>query len=239
MLEPDFADDYGRWKADPSPDNSAAMLRRLTPTIEGAIRTHVGEPDPLLTSRARRMALQGLRTYDPSRGRLQTHLYGQLQGMKRVARRQSQAIGVPERVAIDRHNLEEATRQLGDELGREPSDDEILDRTGLSSRRLATVRRYRPAVAEGSLEDRATGADFAGGVRAPGGEESLWPRVVYEGLDAHHRKVMAMALGWHGRSPMSNREIARQLGRSEGAISQAKLRIQRQLDEEQDLSPFG
>lgn len=239
MLEPDFAEDYNTWKADPSPANNARMLKKLQPTIEGAIRTHVGEPDPLLTSRARRMALAGLKTYDPNRGRLQTHLYNQLQGMKRVARKQSQILNVPERIAIDRYNLEQTTRQLGDELGREPSDDEVMDRAGMSARRLAAVRRYRPGIAAGALEDPETGEEFTGEVRGPVGAPSdLWPRVVYDGLDPYHRKVMEMTLGWHGRRPMANHEIAAKLKRSPGAISQAKARIQKQLDEEQDLSEF-
>jgi AraC-like DNA-binding protein len=240
MLEPEYEEDYNRWKADPSPANNAMILKKLHPTIEGAIRTHVGKPDPLLTSRARRMALSGLKTYDPSRGRLQTHLYNQLQGMKRVARQQGQILSVPERVSIDRYHLEQTTRQMADELGREPSDDEVMDRMGMSPRRLKTLRRYRPGVAAGALEDPETGDEFTGEVSGPTSvpEGDLWPKVVYQGFDPYHRQVMAMTLGWYGHDPLPNHEIARRLKRSPGAISQAKARIQKQLDEEHDLTAF-
>lgn len=235
-LEPDFASDYAAWKADPGPATNAAMLKRLEPTIQGAIRTHVGAPNPLLVSRARVLALGGLRSYDPTRGRLQNHMYNHLQGLKRVARHQSQVIAVPERLAQDRYQLDDATRQLGSELGREPTDAEVLDRTGFAPRRLAALRRFRHAVAEGSLDDPETGAAFQGSVR-PGGP-SPWAAVVYNDLDPYHQKVMEYALGLNGRRPLANGAIAAKLQRSPGAISQAKLRIQRMLDEETALSPF-
>lgn len=238
LLEPDLAPHYHAWKADPSPDRAATLLDALEPTIRGAIKTHVGDPNPLLVSRARRMTLEGLRSYDPARGRLQNHLYNHLQGLKRVARKQSQIVAVPERIALERYHLEDATRQMQDELGREPTDDELGDRTGLSPRRMATLRRYNPAVAEGSLEDRETGGGFLGGVRKPGGE-SRWGEIVYHELDPYHKAVMEHTLGMNGRPALPNHEIARKLNRSPGAISQAKLRIQRMLDEEHELSPFG
>lgn len=236
LLEPDFAPDYDTWKKDPTPDNNALMLKRLEPTIQGAIRTHVGASNPLLVSRARNMALSGLQSYDRSRGRLQNHLYNQLQGLKRVARQQSSVVAVPDRIAIDRYQVEDAARQLSNELGREPTDDELQDRTGLSTARLQKLNRYHPAIAEGAMSDRETGAAFEGGVqrRAP----SLWGAMIYNDLDPYHKKVMEYALGWNGRRPIANQEIAAKLGRSPGAISQAKLRIQQMLDEEQELSPF-
>jgi hypothetical protein len=235
LIEPDFAEPYAAWKAQPGPAANAAILKTLHPTIEGAIRTHVGAPNPLLYSRARRMALEGLRGYDPSRGRLQTHLYNHLLGLKRVNRQQTQILGVPERVALDHYHLGAAERELAHELGREPTDGELSDRTGFSAARLTRVRSYRPGVAEGTLEE--AGQPF-GGAAAPSGQD-MWFRLVYDDLpDAYHRKVMELGLGLNGHRVHQNQEIARRLGRSPGAISQAKARIQAMLDQEPELSPF-
>ena len=239
LLEEEFIEPYNAWKATPGPDANAAILKTLDPVIQGAIKTHVGEPNPLLVSRARMMALEGLRGYDPKRGRLQTHLYNHLQGLKRVNRQQTTVLKVPERVALDKYRLDQYTRELSDELGREPTDRELMDRTGFSAKRIAHIRKYRPSVAEGTLEDAETGQFFAGAVQDPNADaRNTWQQIVYDDLDPYHQKVMEYAFGLNGRRAMQNQEIARKLGKSPGAISQAKLRIQKMLDEEQDLNPF-
>lgn len=236
MLEDDLRSPYQAWKAMPTPDTNAAMLTALKPTIEGAIRTHVGEPNPLLTSRARVMTLQGLRSYDPKRGRLQTHLYNHLLGLKRANRQQTQILKVPERVVFDRSQLTAAEDELRNVLGREPTDEEVANNTGFSAKRMARVRSYRPGFAEGHLESFGDGQVF-GDVRSPVvAQHSAWREIVYDELDAYHKKIMELAFR---ARPLANHEIARRMNRSPGAISQAKARIQAMLDEEHDLSPFG
>lgn len=239
FIEPDFAEPFATWKANPTPDGNAAFLQTLQPTIDKAISAHVGQGSPLLTSRARRMALDAVRSYDPTRGtRLGTHLFNQLQGLKRVARQQSTILGVPERVSLDRYHLEEAHKSLAAELGRDPTDGELADHTGFSLRRMAHVRSYQPAVSQGMMESLGEGA-FTGGVQ-PGrdGSQEMWLRMVYEDLDPFDQKVMEHALGMHGNPVLPNHKIASKLNRSPGYISQRKRYIQQRLDEEPELSPF-
>lgn len=232
LLEPDMRKPYDTWKSTPGPASNAAMLKHLEPTIQGAIRTHVGEPNPLLVSRARRMALEGLNSYDPMRGRLQTHLYNHLQGLKRVNRQQTQILKVPERIQLDHYQLGKMEEELTNELGREPTDGELTDRTGFSMKRLAALRRYSPAVAEGAMSDPETGAAFEGEAYDPRGEhDRAVLQAVYDELDPHHQKVMELALGLNGRRALPNDMIAAKMNRSPGAISQAKKRIQDIIDE--------
>lgn len=239
-LEDDLRPDYDAWKAKPGPSTNAAMLKVLSPTIEGAIRTHVGQPNPLLTSRARVMTLAGLPGYDPQRGRLKTHIYNHLLGLKRANRQQTTILKVPERVVFDRNNLHSAEDELRALLGREATDDEISDHTGFSAGRMSRVRSYQPGYAEGLIESMGEGNVF-GGTRQGGKAPALspWAEIIYDELDMHHKKVMEYAFGLNGRRPLSNQDIARKLHRSPGAISQAKLRIQKMMDEEGELSPFG
>lgn len=239
MLEPNFQEPFKAWKASPSQDTNAAMLQALHPTIEGAIRTHVGEPNPLLISRARIMALQGLQNYDPTRGRLQTHMYNHLQGLKRANRKQTSILKVPERIALDRFHMESATKELSNELGREPTDDELTNRMGVSPKRLAHVRTYNPAAAEGTF-DESGGGQIMGDVNsAVHPQHQALMDIVYDELDPYHKKVMEHSMGLHGRRPLQNQDIARKMNRSPGAISQAKQRIQAKMDEMHELNPFG
>ena len=239
MLEDDFREPYAAWKAAPGPATNGPMLKALHPIIEGAIRTHVGEPNPLLVSRARLMALEGLKAYDPRRGRLQTHLYNHLQGLKRVNRRQTTILKVPERIALDRYNLENATNELAHRLGRDPTDDELADHMGFSVKRIAKVRSYSPAVAEGTIDEATMGGGPIGGISGPIPQQRpVHMDIVYDELDAYHKAIMEHAFGLNGRKALSNREIAKKMRRSPGAISQAKGRIQKMLDEAEELAQY-
>ncbi len=239
LLEEDFREPYGAWRKLPGPDTNAAMLKALHPTIEGAIRTHVGQPNPLLTSRARIMTLQGLPGYDPTRGRLKSYTYNHLLGLKRANQQQTQILKVPERVALDKYHLDAAVKELRATIGRDPSDAQLADYTGFNPARLARVRSYKSGLSEGYLEDASEGQVFGGSKSLAKPKKSYWADIVYDGLDPYHQRIMELAFGMHGRKPMQNQEIARRMNRSPGAISQAKARIQAQLDEEHELSPFG
>jgi len=238
MLEDDFREPYTAWKAGATPVTNAAMLKALHPTIEGAIRTHVGEPNPLIVSRARSMAMGGLGSYDPKRGRLQNHMYNHLLGLKRANRQQTTILKVPERVAMDKYHLETASKELRAVLGSEPSDEQLADHTGFSPARMAKVRSYNSGISEGYMDDTAEGQVF-GGTKAQGPQKSHWADIVYDGLDDYHKKIMEHTLGLNGRKKLPNHVLAEKMNRSPGAISQAKLRIQKMLDEEHELSPFG
>lgn len=243
MLEDDLRPTYTAWKKTPGPETNGAMLKALQPTIEGAIRTHVGEPNPLLISRARVMALQGLNSYDPKRGRLSSHMYNHLLGLKRANRQQTTILRVPERIQLDKFHLDNATKELTAQLGREPTDEQLADFTGFSPSRMSKVRSYKSGLSEGHISDlEEQGVGFAGGgVTVPNAkpQRSHWQELVYDELDDHHKKVMEYAFGLNGRRPLPNQEIAAKMNRSPGAISQAKARIQAMLDEEYELSPFG
>lgn len=238
LLEDDFREPYTAFKKTPTPDTRANLLTALHPVIEGAIRTHVGPPNPLLISRARMMTLDGLGNYDPSRGKLKTHLYNHLLGLRRVNRQQTQILKVPERIAMQRQRLDRAEQELTHTLGREPTDQEIADHTGIAVPRMSRVRSYKPGVAEGSLE-AASGGIYGGVVSPVNKHTQSWMAIIYDDLDPYHRRVMELSLGMNGRKPMANQDIARRLNRSPGAISQAKARIQALLNEEDELSPFG
>lgn len=241
-IEPEFDEPYQAWKKTPGPDTNAAMLKVLKPTIEGAIKTHVGETNPLIESRARKLVLDTLPGYAPERGRLSSYVYGQLQGLKRINRQQTSVLKTPERVAQDSYFLSQAEKELQNELGRTPTDSELADKTGLSYKRMKTVRQYHAPVSEGQIVDPETGmSGYVGNVKNPWQQQrhSAWTHMVYDDLDPYHQKIMEYTLGMNGQRKLSNAQIAAKIGRSPGAISQAKARIQALLDQGETLSPFG
>ena len=235
-LEDDYRSPYETWQADQTPLGNSNILKAVNPIIQKGISAHVGQSNPLIISRARQISLEGLRNYDRSRSRLQTHLMNRLQSLKRAQRQMGQVVSAPERIMLDRANLQQYNQELMDELGRDPTDAELTNRTGFSSRRIKKVRSWQPSMTEGKLDSIDSG--IMPGMAPDRRAQDAWIQLVYDDMPALDQQIMEYTLGLNGRKPLSNQEIAAKLNRSPGAISQRKQRIQAALNQEQDLSPF-
>lgn len=231
-LEEQFAGPYADWKKAPGPATVGPLLTAAEPLLRAGAKRYAGGDDPINFGHARRLFLQGLPRYDPQRAALSTFVYSQLQGLRRPDRRAGRGVRVSDRVAADRYAVEESRRSLADENGREPTDDEVMDHAMIGPSRYAKALSYHPAVPQGALDAAANGAGGYEGVAVLGrtptdGLQDL----VYAGLPPGDQLVMSLALGRHGRQPLSNQEIAAKLRKSPGAVSQQKARIQKLLDE--------
>lgn len=237
-LEDEYKPAYESWKNNQTPEGNLSMLQAVDPIIQKGVKMYGGD-SPLAASQGRLMALDAIRKYDPTRSRLQSHLLNQMQGLRRVTQQQSQVLKAPERVLLESQRLRESHQELSDELGREPTDAELTDKLGISMSRLAKIRKYQPGMSSGQVEEIDPMSGGAAG-RLPNQKdaENLWAEIVYQDLSPIDQKIMEFSLGMRGQSKLSNQEIARKLGRSPGAITQRKMKIQQLLDQEQDLSPF-
>ncbi len=226
---------FDAWKAAPGPQTSAALLKQVSPIIDTAMTSYgMGQgASPTLRARAKLLAHQAFGTYDPAKGTLKNHLMGQLRGLQRFAAQQNQIISVPERVAIQRQHLIEAEDLLRDRLGRDPSDAEVADQTGLSRKRLGYIRQYKPPVALGTV----TTEDEEGVYTPPVNQDpsEAWHDMVYYDLEPSNQLVMDYTLGLHGAPKLPDQEIARRLGVTMSAVSQRRAKIQKMLDEQYDL----
>ena len=241
-LEPEFAEPYQLFRADPSPKNADTMLQALKPVIDKGLRAHVGSKvSPLTRSHARRITLQALESYDPAQAKLSTHVINHLAGLKRVERKQTHILKVPERVILDQRFLHQKSAEFEDEYGREPSTQELADFTGLSPKRIDYVRKFANPLATGQLSATSQSPEsqeFNPAVQRFGPSKA-WLELVYSDLNPTDQLIMEWTFGLHNKRPRSNQEIARRLGITPGAVSQRKRKIQQLLDQEAALSPFA
>lgn len=238
-LEPDLADAYDGWKQKPGPQTMGLLLNRVQPAIEKGISANVGNKvSPVLRSSARKLAIGAIRSYDPQRAQLSTHIINHMRGLRRIGRQQQNIIRTPDRIAIEQNFLSQAQAELEDQLGRDPTTSELADHAGISMRRIAKIRRYRPAVYEGSLLAIQDGDDdpFLPSVERDTGDYVV--RAVYDDLDETNQQILEWTLGLYGKKPLSNQQIAAKLRLTPGAVSQRKAIIQRQLDEMSQLGGF-
>ncbi len=240
-LEDNYAQEFTAWQKQPTPQTTGTLLRKLQPVIDRGVRAHVGpKVSPVLRSRARRVTLDALNTYDPQQARLSTHVTNHLKGLRRISRQQQQVLRVPERVSLDQQFLVNAETELHDKLGREPTSGELADHTGVSQARIHYVRKFRPPVAEGSLlASMDSGSDE--GSFQPAVEQDSTPillEAVYGDLGGMNQKIMDWTLGLHGSEAISNQDIARRLRLTPGAVSQRKAQIQKRIYEMEEYVPL-
>ena len=239
-LEPEYEASFTAWQKNPNPQTAGAMVRQLQPAIDRGISAHVGKAaSPNIRSKAKTMALQAARTYDPNRSRLGTHMVNHLQGLKRVSRKSQQVLKVPERVSLDRAYVQNQRAEFEDEQGRDASMEELSDRTGLSLRRLQYIEQFHKPIAEGTLSSLDVGGEGTGFSPAVDDDPSdVWFDAVYGDMDPTNQKIMEWTLGMHGRPQLSNQDIAMKLRMTPGAVSQRKAIIQHHLDQEEELGLF-
>ena len=239
LLEKEFEPAFSAWKASPNPGTSTALLSAVRPVIDSAITSYGGASigSPTFKSKARLAALNAFQSYDPAKGTLRTHLLSQMQGLRRQAAQEQNIISIPEAVALNRKHMDEAENNLRDELGRDPSDAEVADRSGLSLGRIAQLRKFHLPLAEGTTQvEDAEGDIYEPASQSLKPEDRAWEHFVYADLGNVDRAVMDHLLGRNGRRKLSVSEIANRLGVTPGAVSQRAAKIQGLLDMRQSLS---
>lgn len=233
-LEPEFEPAYTAWKQKATPQTRSELLRQVDPVIQTGVKTYGGpsKGSPNLRSRARKLALTSFDTYDPARGSLKNHLLSNMRRLQRLGAQEAQVISLPERVAMDKKHLDESEDELRYRLGRDPSDMEIADLTGLSLKRIGYVRQAKPVASTSQIEaasdDNSMPASAIPGVDPMA---SAWEDFVYYDLNPLDQAVFDMTLGRHSRPQLSTTDIASRLGVTPGAISQRAAKIQQKLDE--------
>jgi RNA polymerase primary sigma factor len=227
---------YEAWLADPTPERMAATVRSLNPMLTSEIQRYSG-PKPVLHSRAKALAVGAIRSYNPSSGaKLTSWITTQLQPLNRYGRSVSGSVQVPEVALRQAAELESRRLQLVDELGDEPTNEQLADAIGLSVTRVTSLRRMvRPVMSEGALEDIAEeGSDDSGG-GAPGvmlqSDPSLRfaTETVHGELGERDRRILELKTGYGGTAMLDNKTIAKRLGVSPALISQRSLEIANQI----------
>lgn len=233
QLEPDYTDAFGAWKQTPTPQTRGALVKKMQPIIDTALRSYVGEASPTMRTQAKLMAAKALDTYDPSIGSLRTHMLSQLQSLQRMATKSQQIISMPQRAALAAYQLQDVEARLADELGRDPSDMEIADRSGISLKRIAKIRAAMMPANTGRFVDEF-GEEFAPASTIPGESRlaDAQRELLYHELSPIDQAIMDHTLGLHGRQVIGTSDLAKKLRLTPGAISQRKNKLDRMLEAE-------
>ena len=229
-------ENWKKWKQTQTPEDFDTLMDAANPLISSAITSYAPGSAPAVRSKARVLVAKAFNTYDPARKvKLNTHLYNQLQPLYREGGTYS-SVHTPERVTLDLKAMKRGFSELEDTLGREPSDREISDHTGMSSKRLKKLRSYdKPQMMESFFEP-AEGSDQDSNLPATEKMANLWEDYAYHSMSSPDQAIYDMKMGRNGRKAMSVTAIAKSMKISSGAVSQRLGRISKILQEAQQMS---
>jgi len=226
---------HSNWVKTQDPQYMNQMLDILSPDLDKAVYAYSGmNAGPAVRSRAKLLAVKAIKNYSPDSGSaLRSWVYTQLQPISRYSRDIMPA-PMPERVYQQLSALRRQEADFYENKGRPPSDQELSNLIGMSSRQLSKIR---------SLDKRtfSEGAIVAGGDRAASSQEMTAVKnlgfnrdvieTMYPSLTTPEQVILDHRLGYNGKPILSNTEVAAKLKISPGRVSQLTNGLATKLDE--------
>jgi DNA-directed RNA polymerase specialized sigma subunit len=225
---------YDTWKSNPSNANLRTMMAKAQPIIDRAMQYHLGSSSEHLRARARIMAFEAIKSYDPKGGaNLSGWIMSNLQGLKRF-QADFNPIKTPERVRLDAQAIKAFQTEFEQETGQSPDLSKISEELGMSESRIQYVLKTdRKLVTTGQLEDASDENNEFSPAIPDNSWETTWAEWVYHDLDDTDKAIYNMRLG---REPYTDKvyevnDIAKKLGISPSAVSQRSGKIVDKLQE--------
>ena len=189
--------------------------------------------------------------FDPSKGaKLSTYaMWWIKQSIKRALANQSKIIRLPVHLVDKIAKVRRVSLQMSDELGREPTEDELGDELGIASEKVARLKilGIRPASLDAPIGDDDS-TDFGALV---GDEEAQTPFELLRDknllgevsgliavLDSREKKIISQRFGLDGGKPKTLEDVGKDFGVTRERIRQlqniALTKLRRALSKKED-----
>lgn len=214
---------YDHWVADKSTDNLYAVTKSLQPTVDSVLASMGAAGNPQIAAKARVITGKAIQSYDPTSGAsLRTWVTQQLRQLTREIRKSNNITGIVDRVQLDAYAIHKAETELEDEMGQEPTVQEIADRAHMSVKRIEEVRRkMRPITTDEAYTE-------AGNTGIQGQDTDFSQDAmdyVYNDSDRIDRKLLEYTTGYGGHEQMDNAAIKQKLKLNDVQLTRRKTRL--------------
>lgn len=177
--------------------------------------------------------MKAVERFDPEKGgKLSTYAAWWIkQSIKRALANQSKTIRLPVHMVDKIAKLRRITGMLTEAYGREPTDDELSEETGIPLKKISLLKRaaQRPT----SLDAPVGDADSSSYAEVIGDESAVSPLDaladknmhgqlddLYDVLDERESKIIDARFGIGGKTPMTLEEVGREFGVTRERIRQ-------------------
>lgn len=223
---------YNKWVVSRTPEDMAELVDAFMPTVNAEIMQYSG-PKELLRSRGRLLVTQAVKSYNPMGGsKLNSWVVTNLRQLSRYGKR-LRPVRASEAMIRNAAELASVERRLEDDLGRKPTDEELVDETGWNAKTIADIRKSSVASVSGGMfgeDDEGEGTVPDPGLLRP----SPLPyaaEAVYMGLDDRDKAIFDGKTGMHGSRQMSGSSLADMLKVTPAAVSQRASAIGREISD--------
>lgn len=212
---------WHKWNSTKSVMDLEALVKRLDPLIQSEVNKQAGSlARDMLEVKAKTYAVKAIKTYKPQMGnKLSTHVVNQIQKLKRVRYTNVNAARAPEHLQLQHHEFTTNNDQLYEELGRDPTTDELSDRLGWSAKKIEQYRNQvgRKEFLEG--DENTPASMFIPHQYDPSIDYA------YMSMSPRQQKIFEYVTGYRGSPKLKNPEIMKKLGITQGVLSYEKANI--------------
>jgi RNA polymerase primary sigma factor len=191
--------------------------------------------------------------FDPAKGaKLSTYaMWWIKQSIKRALANQGKTIRLPVHLVDKIAKVRRVSLQMSDELGREPTDDELGEEIGIAAEKVAVLKSLgiRPASLDAPIGDDDDSTEIG---EVIGDEEAQTPfellrdedlrnemEGLLEALDHRERKIISQRFGLEGAKPKTLEDVSKDFGVTRERIRQlqnvALAKLRRALSKKEDF----
>lgn len=185
------------------------LLTSLNPLIFQHVNKWSGNlPRDVITGEATNIVVNSLPKFDPGKSSLSTFLNSQLRQLSRFVYSNQNLVRLSEPRTIQVGNFKREQNRLKDELGREPSTEELADALSWN---VSDVEKMIQSLTGDYVESSSKYEPISG---LSGDKYDDYIRYFYGGLNPENQVIFEHTMGFMGKPQLSANDIAKRITKS-------------------------